>query len=472
MTDKSVKTILIIGLTVLITISLLVVGGFGGYILNKILQPDTDDNDNNNDDNNNNDTNTGGDDSLSPPDYNETDNTTDDNPVTKTYTCYLCELNQNDYVVVIKDDGWSCQEDDGILYTNTMSQCESLHPEYFDNNNDDNNNNNDDDDYNYKIYECYICEETRQEIVTLIRPQAWGCMEENGILYTNNEEECKVLHPEYYDTHNDDSPNDTPDDTPDDNPDNTTNDTPDDPIDVPSTDEPNYILLDGSNDYIEIDDANDFSLGVYGGTVVVWMRPDVLNFPTSHLEYIHWLGKGDAGRHEWALRMYDKETSRQERPNRISCYVWNPDGDLGAGSYAEYPRNSDVPIRTGNWYMITAKYDGVRTYMYINGKQTDSDLYSDYDIVPKNGDAPMMIGTRDTKSFFLGGIGQVAFYDEPLSSKEIAKIYELGINYNLLSSSGDYKSTNNLFAYYRMIDVDGSTVQDWSGNNHVGKIHR
>ena len=41
-----------------------------------------------------------------------------------------------------------------------------------------------------------------------------------------------------------------------------------------------------------------------------------------------WLGKGEIDEMEWAFRFYSHESTR---PNRISVYVWNADGGLGAG---------------------------------------------------------------------------------------------------------------------------------------------
>lgn len=72
------------------------------------------------------------------PEYFDTNN-----PTTKLYTCYQCKEGDLGDVVLVKNDGWSCRSDGGILYTATQSQCESAHPEYFttDNNDDDNNNN-------------------------------------------------------------------------------------------------------------------------------------------------------------------------------------------------------------------------------------------------------------------------------------------------------------------------------------------
>src|SRR5207248_2397285 len=91
------------------------------------------------------------------------------------------------------------------------------------------------------------------------------------------------------------------------------------------------IKLDGKNSYVEIADHQDFSQPTSGNglTIEAWLRPDVLEFEgETNDRYIHWLGKGEPKQHEWALRFYSR--SAKDRPNRISAYIFNPDGHLGA----------------------------------------------------------------------------------------------------------------------------------------------
>lgn len=67
--------------------------------------------------------------------------------------------------------------------------------------------------------------------------------------------------------------------------------------------------------YVEIPSSLQFS-------VLARRNPRSLHF------YIMWLGKGEIDEMEWAFRFYSHESTR---PNRISVYVWNADGGLGAG---------------------------------------------------------------------------------------------------------------------------------------------
>ena len=101
-----------------------------------------------------------------------------------------------------------------------------------------------------------------------------------------------------------------------------------------------YLRFDGIDDYVEIPSSDDFSVSKTGElTVSAWLKPDVLDFPNSEgTGYVHWMGKGDAGQQEWVLRMYSLDnTETPPRPNRISFYVFNPQGGLGVGSHFQDP---------------------------------------------------------------------------------------------------------------------------------------
>jgi Concanavalin A-like lectin/glucanases superfamily len=192
-----------------------------------------------------------------------------------------------------------------------------------------------------------------------------------------------------------------------------------------------------SGDYVEIADPAGAAFSQptsgLGLTVEVWMRPDALIFPGETSDpYVHWLGKGMAGQHEWALRFYSQETSR---PNRISAYLWNPSGGLGAGAYVE------EPLVAGQWIHVVAVYEpgdkdtdpppGVHIYkngVHKLGPPSPGTLYRTYGIVPAHGTAPLRLGTRDFGSFFIGGLDEVAIYPQMLTAAEILENYTAGIS--------------------------------------------
>lgn len=220
-------------------------------------------------------------------------------------------------------------------------------------------------------------------------------------------------------------------------------------------------IFDGKSGYVEIPDADIFSEPTTGElTVEAWMRPDSLSMPNQESSgYVHWLGKGTAGEHEWVARMYQRGND-EDRENRISFYAFNPNGGLGAGSY--FQDNVEV----GEWIHYVGSFDDVRTYIFKNGNQRDSDLLSGYDIEPRNGDAPVRIATRDRNSYFFGAIARVAFYDTRLSEARIAAHYA--------AAGPDYDAVilaeASLVAYYPLNETSGAKAIDAKGN-HDGTYH-
>lgn len=139
-----------------------------------------------------------------------------------------------------------------------------------------------------------------------------------------------------------------------------------------------YLRFNGTDAYVEVPSITDYSVSTTGAlTVSAWMRPNTLNFP--HVEpksdYIHWLGKGDASGHdgnqEWTFRMYNHvdHFDTPPRPNRISFYLFNPQGGLGVGSYVQ------VPVIPGQWIHLVAVADSARTYLYRDGQFIRCDTY-------------------------------------------------------------------------------------------------
>ena len=162
--------------------------------------------------------------------------------------------------------------------------------------------------------------------------------------------------------------------------------------------------FNGADQYGQI--PNSGVLSVTGSgilTVEFWMRPDVLEFPHGEAEgYVYTMGKGltygASGNQEWACRMYSfTNTEDPPRPNRISGYVFNPSGALGAGSYFQ------DTITAGTWihYALTINtvntspsYTTGYTKIFRDGAQRDQDNLTDYNIVPVAGSAPVRVATR------------------------------------------------------------------------------
>ncbi|HME24385.1 MAG TPA: LamG domain-containing protein [Acetobacteraceae bacterium] len=205
-----------------------------------------------------------------------------------------------------------------------------------------------------------------------------------------------------------------------------------------------YLGFNGVDSYVEIPCIDAYGVASAGAlTVSAWMRPDALNFDNFEgTGYVYWIGKregaGATGQQEWALRMYNREGTQEDppRPNRISFYLFNPEGGLGVDSFTPHT------VREHAWIHIVGVADSARTYFYRNGTYVRCDTYqgpsqggcpihfqapSNQDkqlvIQPRNGSAPLRFGTRDFASYFKGGLSRVRIWSRTLLASEIADLY-------------------------------------------------
>ena len=182
----------------------------------------------------------------------------------------------------------------------------------------------------------------------------------------------------------------------------------------------NYALeFDGDGDYVEIDDANQFSPGAF--SISLWIKPATGSFQGMNSEgYVHFLGKaspwGGGRQVEYKFRIYNASNSAN-RPNRISFYVFNLTGGWGVGSYFQ-----DSIDHGNEWIHVVGVYDGRYTYIYKNGSRRDRDDASSMNA--QNGTAPLRIGTGENSGHFTGSIDEVMVYDRALSASEIQEIYD------------------------------------------------
>ena len=198
----------------------------------------------------------------------------------------------------------------------------------------------------------------------------------------------------------------------------------------------NGMWFNGVNSFVEVPNSDDFSVATTGAlSISAWVRPDTLTFSKNEGSgYVDWLGKGEgvgaSGQQEWYFRMYSQGNT-ENRQNRISFYVFNPQGGLGIGSHFQ------DPVTPGEWIHVVGVIDGQNTYLYKNGALRDCDQYRagsappvagcnqySFSITPANGTAPLRIGTVDLKSFMQGSIKDVRIWNRVLAANEVAALYK------------------------------------------------
>jgi len=149
-------------------------------------------------------------------------------------------------------------------------------------------------------------------------------------------------------------------------------------------------------------------------------------------------------------------TDREPR-HRISFYSFNLRGGPGAGSYFQ------DPVTVGGWIHYAGQFDSVHTWIFKNGVPRDQDRLAGYKIAPRNGTAPVRIGTRDFGSFFQGSIARVAIYSTRLSAATLAA-------HAAIADAGAYDravlSEASLVGYWRLDEATGTVATDARGANH------
>ncbi|NGF57722.1 LamG domain-containing protein [Parapedobacter sp. SGR-10] len=176
--------------------------------------------------------------------------------------------------------------------------------------------------------------------------------------------------------------------------------------------------FNGENSYIDIQHKDYLSIATTGEfTVSVWMRIETLNFSRTQTSepYVHWMGKGRSGKHEYVFRIYNKDSYR---PNRISGYAFNLSGGLGSGASFQHA------LSIGEWIHICIVYDFANNTIkiYRDGTHRNTGHFTDYEVIPQMGDAPLCIGTRDFASFFKGVLDDLRIYNRALTDEEVQQL--------------------------------------------------
>jgi len=190
-------------------------------------------------------------------------------------------------------------------------------------------------------------------------------------------------------------------------------------------------LFDGTDNYIDVATNGIFSPANYpnGYSISLWVAPYNLDFSSPSDGYLYYFSKLSSGEDEWAFRMYnDNPAQDDDRPNRLSAYMFNLDGGFGQGCY------SQTTLTAQQWIHLVFTIDingnsgaGILNY-YKNGTFVETEpLHGEYTVNPASGTAPVRIGTGDINQssnlYFNGSIGDVCFYNRVLSQAEITQLY-------------------------------------------------
>jgi len=226
----------------------------------------------------------------------------------------------------------------------------------------------------------------------------------------------------------------------------------------------NYSMsFDGTNDYIDCGDSNDFSFG--NGTtdspfsVSFWLNASTFatNLGIISKDY-------DGSNREWTIGQFSSS-------NKIRFLLKNN----GGGNQQSI--DSTNTLSTGQWYHIVCTYDGSGgnnaadgLTIYIDGTaETPTNITKQTYTAMANTIAPLTFGAYQTGASQLGISGKiddVSIFSVELSSSEVSTIWNNGI-------PKDESGTPNLVGYWRMgeesiVGYIGGVPAYWTIPDQVG----
>jgi hypothetical protein len=205
-------------------------------------------------------------------------------------------------------------------------------------------------------------------------------------------------------------------------------------------------VFDGRAQSLSVPSSPAMSIATTGYlTWEAWIRPDTLEFPTSTSDgYVNFLGKCATTRTcEWEGRIYNvAHTNPDGRCTRLSAYVFNASGGLGAGAFWQQATPTCDALHAGEWLHVVAEYS-IRDQptacpnaasfpgsidIWLNGVKWDQAAHAPtgcmsqpgFEVRPAATTSAVTIGSVQPDSWFKGAIGKVALYDHRLSDERIA----------------------------------------------------
>tara|TARA_E500000305_G_C4016201_1_gene235770 strand:- start:644 stop:1831 length:1188 start_codon:yes stop_codon:yes gene_type:complete len=118
----------------------------------------------------------------------------------------------------------------------------------------------------------------------------------------------------------------------------------------------------------------------------------------------------------------------------------------GSGSHTNPA--STTSINDGTWHHVAITANASSQKIYVDGG-TAEDTHTDGFDMDTTADT-FMIGDHDTSKFMEMTLSSLAVFNTELSQENIQAAYDGGGDFNLTFNQGNYNSSSNLTAYYKM----------------------
>ena len=208
------------------------------------------------------------------------------------------------------------------------------------------------------------------------------------------------------------------------------------------------LSLDGTDDHAEVTGSSEIQIS-YPLTISAWIYPTANASASDWRTIISW-GSASLG---------------QGRFMQLA----NTTNNLVFGSY-QSTVTSSTTLSLNTWYHVAATVNSGSTKLYINGSldTTGSNTLNSF-TYGKTHVGELYYSQTTAGRHFAGNIDELALFNSVLTGDEISQLYNLGNPFDLNSDAGDYSSSANLKAWWRMGDGteagSGTTIYDMSTND-------
>lgn len=210
-----------------------------------------------------------------------------------------------------------------------------------------------------------------------------------------------------------------------------------------------FLSFDGFEDNVDLgpnllDGTGDFSIALWFKSTGT--EEQVLIQQRDQNNYI--------GQYQLSINQY----------GRISFFTYESSGyKWGANSFQTY--------NDGEWHHVVVVQSSELNggALYVDGELINS---SDAGVVNVNGGIRTYLGAdmRDNNKFLQGSINDVSIFSSSLSGENINILYNRGFGFNVAYNHEGFNQSSSLIAFYPMVQMQGSTIVDFSINNFNGNI--
>jgi len=207
------------------------------------------------------------------------------------------------------------------------------------------------------------------------------------------------------------------------------------------------LFLDGTDDHAEVTGSSDIQIS-NPLTVSAWIYPTSTASPSEWRTIISW-GSASGGRGRF-------------------LQLSGTSNNLTFGTY-QSSVTSSTSLSLNTWYHVAATVTSGETKLYIDGSldTTGSNTLNSF-TYSKTHVGELYYSQTTAARHFAGNIDELALFNSVLTADEVSQLYNFGNPFDLNSDAGNYTSSANLKAWWRMGDGTenglGSTIHDMSTN--------